>query len=96
MKLRFTSRAHRDLDEAMGYYSQKNLRVATELLEAVAQAMIAIKANPLANAKVSTELHRYVMRQFPYGLYYRLAVDEILVVAVMHAKRNPAIWRGRE
>ncbi len=96
MKLRFTSRAYRDVDEATGFYRQKSLPVAAEFLQAIDSAGIAIKANPLACAKVSTELRRYVMSRFPYGLYYWVTPDEIMVVAVMHAKRNPKVWRDRE
>ena len=96
MKLRFTSRAHRDVDEAMGFYRQNSARAAVEFLLAIEAAGIAIKANPLAYAKVSNELRRYMIRNFPYGLYYRAVTDEILIVAVVHAKRDPKVWRDRE
>ena len=96
MKLRFTSRAYRDVDETTGFYRQKSLRVAGEFLLAIDGAGIAIKADPLACPKVSTALRRHVMNRFPYGLYYRVTPDEIIVVAVMHAKRDPRVWRDRE
>jgi hypothetical protein len=35
-------------------------------------------------------------RRFPYILYYRLVdADEVLIVAVAHARRRPGYWLRR-
>jgi toxin ParE2 len=36
---------------------------------------------------------RYRLRRFPYGLVYRLAESEIVVLAVMHLHRKPDYWK---
>ncbi len=33
--------------------------------------------------------------RFPYGLLYRAAVDEVVVLAEAHLHRRPAYWIGR-
>ncbi len=45
-------------------------------------------------------LHRDTRRalipqRFPYGLFYRIYGDVIVVVACMNAKRDPQRWRRR-
>ena len=35
-------------------------------------------------------------RRFPYGLFYRIDGDAIIVVACMHARRDPRQWQNRE
>lgn len=36
------------------------------------------------------------LRPFPYTIIYRQENDTITIVAVMHQKRRPGYWRGRE
>jgi plasmid stabilization system protein ParE len=36
-----------------------------------------------------------LLERFPYGLYYRAEGDDVVVVAYMHAARNPRRWRSR-
>jgi len=31
----------------------------------------------------------------PFGLFYRLIDEQVVVVACMHAKRDPRSWRAR-
>lgn len=33
------------------------------------------------------------MRRFPYSLYYRELQGEVVVVAVVHTRRHPDVWR---
>ena len=43
----------------------------------------------------SVARRRYVFRVYPYSLVYRLAGDEVTIVAVAHAKRKPGYWIAR-
>jgi hypothetical protein len=36
-----------------------------------------------------------IPRRFPYGLFYRIYGDTLVVVACMHAKQNPRRWQRR-
>jgi hypothetical protein len=38
---------------------------------------------------------RYVLRQFPFSIVYRILEVEVLVLAVAHAHRRPGYWRKR-
>lgn len=44
---------------------------------------------------VHRDTRRLLLRRFPYGVFYRLVKDEIVVVGCLHAKRHPRVWRGR-
>jgi plasmid stabilization system protein ParE len=39
--------------------------------------------------------HRLLARRFPYGVYYRIYPDLIVVVACMHGRRNPRRGQSR-
>ena len=37
------------------------------------------------------------MNKFPFGIYYTIEkeVNQIQIIAILHFKRNPKIWRKR-
>jgi plasmid stabilization system protein ParE len=35
------------------------------------------------------------VRRFPYSVFYSVESEQIVVLAVFHARRDPAIWKGR-
>jgi len=35
------------------------------------------------------------LRRFPYWLFYRVRTESIVVIAILHASRDPLIWQGR-
>ena len=41
-------------------------------------------------------IRRYILRRFPFVLYYRLeAGDRVTIYAVMHCSREPGYWKQR-
>jgi len=41
------------------------------------------------------DVRRCLVRVFPYSVLYTIEADFILLVAVMHGKRQPGYWRYR-
>lgn len=42
-------------------------------------------------------IRRYVLRRFPYVLYYRFDADQqhLAIYAIMHCSREPGYWKRR-
>ncbi len=58
-------------------------------------ALSQIKRHPDASPVVHRQIRRALLRRFPYGVFYLLEDTRILVLAVFHAKRSPALWKKR-
>ena len=43
------------------------------------------------------EIRRYLLKQFPYSIYYRWEPerDRLCIYAIMHFSQRPGYWRGR-
>jgi plasmid stabilization system protein ParE len=54
-----------------------------------------IAALPTLHQLVYKDARRGVVQGFPYSVFYRVKPTHIVVVAVFHSKRNPAIWQAR-
>ena len=44
---------------------------------------------------VSGDVRRALLHTFPYAVYFRPSDETVVVLAVLHLRRNPKVWRGR-
>ena len=58
-------------------------------------AVTAVENHAEAYAVIHRSTRRVLLPRFPYGLYYRVLEQNIVMVACMHAKRHPRTWRSR-
>jgi plasmid stabilization system protein ParE len=54
-----------------------------------------IASNPEAYPEVLDGIRKAVVKRFPCCLYFRVRGECIVVLAVFHSARNPAVWRAR-
>jgi toxin ParE1/3/4 len=54
-----------------------------------------VQRNPSAFPIVHEQVHRALLRKFPYALFYVVEGDAIAVVACFHVKRSPVDWQRR-
>ena len=50
---------------------------------------------PLDYQDLRAGIRRALLRRFPYAIYFAVENDTVLVVAVLHASRDPAEWQRR-
>ena len=91
----FRPAASADVHAAHDWYEDQRPGLGDEFVAAVDAAVASIVAFPKAHPVVYRGAHRFLLERFPYGLYYRLAGEHIIIVACMHAARDPEVWRSR-
>ena len=92
MKVRFTSTAEAELKAAMEFYQSAEAGLGAEFLAEVEATTNLIESFPLAWSTLSPRTRRCRTHRFPYGLFYQIRSDEILIVAVMDLRRDPKRW----
>lgn len=45
--------------------------------------------------EVAPRIRRALTKRFPYGLYYQVEADMILVLGIFHSSRDPKVWKRR-
>lgn len=95
MKIRFLTVAYSELDEAVEYYNNEREGLGYEFANEVRRSLGRIKKHPEAWPQLSERTRRCRTDRFPYGIIYHIRPDHILVVGVMHAKRDPLSWQDR-
>ena len=85
--------------EAADYLLQEaSPRIASEFVSRIEFAVTALVAAPERWRVVEEpDIRRYILRRFPYVIYYRWEPksNRVVIYAVMHCSREPGYWRDR-
>jgi plasmid stabilization system protein ParE len=95
LPLLITPEAEQDLAEAKAWYGRQREGLGERFVLCVEAALDHIRRVPEAATEVYPGVRRVVVRQFPYGVFYRVDPDQIAIIAVYHSKRDPRGWRER-
>ena len=97
MRVRYHPEARRELAEAAIFYEQQRYGLGSEFRVAVRKAAEIIGENPQAwSPWVDLPgVRTYPLRRFPFLLPYAVQEQEVVVLAVAHARQRPGYWMGR-
>lgn len=95
MKIEVLEPAEAEFREAVDYYNQQSEGLGYEFAAEVRRTLARVVRFPDAWAGLSVRTRRCRTNRFPYGIVYQVREDTILVVAVMHLRRRPDMWRAR-
>lgn len=87
--------ASADVEDAYRWYEAQQTGLGEEFLAAADAVMKSVVANPLQFPVIHRQTRRALFHRYPYGIYYRIVSDQIIVVACMHGRRNPRRWQSR-
>lgn len=88
-EIRLREEAEEDLSEAAIWYQQQQKGLGYEFLDEVFEVSQSIKNHPFAYPIVHREVRRALIYRFPFGIFYRIEGEAIVIFAIMHASRNP-------
>jgi len=83
-----------EFEEAATWY-ERNAAMGERFIQRIQESLNRISEAPERHALVFGQIRRIRVRQFHYGVYYRIQEDRIEVIAVFHDKRDPKNWQSR-
>ena len=95
MKIHVLSCAEQEASEAVDHYNAERPGLGYEFAEEIQAAFGRIQAFPQAWPRFSARTRRALVSRFPYGVLYQIRPDCLLVIAIMHLKRDPKAWQRR-
>jgi plasmid stabilization system protein ParE len=91
----FHAEAEQEYFDAIAFYDAEHPHLGDEFVEAVASASAFISGNPEAGRRVRPTVRRWVVKRFPYALFYVDEPERIYILAVAHHRRKPGYWLNR-
>lgn len=89
MRVRLTGRARSDLEDAVDHYRGISGDLGDAFLDSLEATIERLTMFPRSGRPVDgfPRARRARLRRSPYGLFYELADDEIVVLTVLHSKQ---------
>lgn len=87
--------AQQDIQEVVDYYDELNPKLADSFLAELEQCYNKIKQVPEGYHKRLGNIRAAFLKKFPFGVYYKIYGEKIVVIAILHTSRNPSIWKKR-
>ncbi len=91
----FRPQAEEEARAARRWYEEQKPGLGARFADAIEETLRRIASNPPAFPLVHGEIRRAVVRQFPYGIYFRMHAQDLVVIAVMHGRRHPRRRQSR-
>lgn len=94
--LQVRKEAETDIIEAFDYYESCRQNLGHDFLLCIEESFSKIQRNPLFHKEIHRQVRRTFISRFPYGIYFIIIENTILVIGVIHARKNPESWKKRE
>ena len=91
----FRPQAEAELLEAGRWYEERRPCLGTSFLTAIDEVIERVGRQPLLFPPVQGEMRRALVHRFPYGLYFEIMGEQVVVIGVVHGHRDPTVWRSR-
>jgi plasmid stabilization system protein ParE len=95
LKFRFHAEADADVVEAFAYYESQQSGIGIEFIDALEVALNRVLADPESFATIAGQARSIRLQRFPYSLIFHVGSNEVVIIAVAHAKRRASYWRRR-
>ena len=95
LAIEFRLAARAEFLAATARYEAQRPNLGTEFIAEIERCMALAAGQPKAYEVVRKNTRRVTTRRFPYSIYFRAEQRRIIVLAVFHGSRDPAIWQAR-
>jgi hypothetical protein len=95
MKFEFLDIAQKELDDSFEYYEFQQKKLGYRFIDEVIKSLERIKFFPHTWQKITTNTRRCLVKNFPYGVIYKIYDEKILIVAIANLHRKPNYWKDR-
>ena len=94
-KLIIRPEAKADLLDTFQWYQDQIPGLGYDFKSCVDEVISKIHSNPRIYKKVFLDIRRAVIKSFPFGVFYTIEDQKIIVIGVLHARRDPQLWKKR-
>jgi toxin ParE1/3/4 len=84
-----------ELEAAFEWYLERSETAAARFLADLNAAIVAIAEAPDRWPASHDGSRKFLLRRFPFAVFYRELPSSIQVLAVAHGHRRPGYWRNR-
>ena len=85
-----------DIRRAAQWYEGQRPGLGRVFVQQIDALLSRLRVNPMQYQIVHREIRRAIPPRFPYGVFYRVQGQTVLVFAVVDLHRDPSTWQDRD
>jgi len=93
--IEFKFEVYADIKIAYDWYESQRLGLGEDFLLTLEESYFKIARTPKHYQIMYKSVRRKLVSRFPYGIFFVLQEDKVVILAVMHTKRKPTEWETR-
>jgi plasmid stabilization system protein ParE len=90
-----TSKAERDIGSAASWYENQKHHLGHEFLDEILAVEDSLSQHPSIYPVMHKDIRRVATKRFPYAVYFVTKKRTVIIIAVLHMRRDPNIWKKR-
>jgi plasmid stabilization system protein ParE len=87
--------AQADIEQAAFWYEDQRPGLGEIFTGELFELIHRIAKSPLQFPSVGASTRRGLLHRFPYAVYFLVETGQTVIVAVLHQRRDPAVWKHR-
>ena len=91
----FRPEAEFDVEQAYDWFQSQKSGLGANFILQLDNSLNLIRENPKIYPIIHKNIRRTLIHRFPYGIYFFIKDNRIIVIGILHAKRNPETWQSR-
>ena len=86
--------AEADISDAYKWYESQRKGLGESFLLCIEESLARISRKPTIYRLVHKNVRRILIHRFPFGIFF-VEDNRVVIIAVLHARRNPKAWKKR-
>ena len=91
----FRPEAEDDLLKIYQWYESQQAGLGEDFIRILLRKLEVVREHPESFAVIYKNIRRIILSKFPYLVFYTIAESQVIVLAILHAFRDPANWPRR-
>ena len=95
LQIEYSLEVRDDIDSAYAWYEEQQAGLGERFMSAISDVVAQIQLRPNGFGRVRGDVRAGLARDFPYVVYFRPESTRIVIIAVLHGRRDPRVWIRR-
>lgn len=95
MRIQIRRLAREDVNSAFDWYQGQDRDLGVQFYAELEHVLERVSLNPSQFPVVQRDIHRALLKHFPYAIYFVVRTSTVHVLAVPHQRQSPGLWKGR-
>jgi len=87
--------ARLDLLDTFHWYQEQRFGLGLDFKLCVDEVISKLHKRPSLYKKIHRDVRRAIIKRFPFGVFYIENNNTVIILAVLHARRDPVNWKNR-